>query len=303
MGWAEQGIRDCQVILLGFKHADVQVLAGGDSAHIFLVSGDDLSAALPSSYEGELSIKVTPEGGNRKVFTIYCRALPSFKQNDLDTEVAKLQAEIQMSREIPDLAGWRSRVLPFLSPSPLETRYVNGFFEYTLGVCLERENKRGQAKEHLEEAFGLLWPFCTDLAHTAQCILGLKMNCFAPLQRCSQTSPFAPADAFFNQRKAEWGAPSQGPVTGEHGVYVDDFTIAFLRAVTTFYRKEGLQIERRLAELRVHPGMREKNNEDKVHLLAARHMARSGDIVGARAEYDLLKYHPLFGAEAKDFLK
>ena len=61
------------------------------------------------------------------------------------------------------------------------------------------------------------------------------------------------------------------------GIYADEFTVMFLQALDAFYGKKLLEAERKLAALRVHAGASEKNNEDKIHLLAGRLMLKTGE--------------------------
>jgi hypothetical protein len=57
-----------------------------------------------------------------------------------------------------------------------------------------------------------------------------------------------------------------------------------------------------LAALEFHPSAREKNNEDKLSLLSARLHRRVGRAVEARAAYEIVRYHPVFGMEAEEYL-
>jgi len=115
-------------------------------------------------------------------------------------------------------------------------------------------------------------------------------------------SLFAAADAFFNRGEREW--TRSGPVPRvDGGVYADDFTLALLDAIECFYTDNSLEMERRLAIVHAHPWMRDRNNEDKVRLLAARVCDRRGDHAAARLEYEFLMHHPFFGKEAQDYLR
>jgi hypothetical protein len=304
IGWAGRGIESISVVLLGHARARVRVSAGGSETELTTKSDASLNRGVPSGFEGELSVEVVPEGGSSRAFKIYVRSLPEFHQDDIDRTIWEFQDEFGRDARMPDLQEWRNRCGVRGSMSALEDRYVNGFYEYTLGYALEREGDTQNAKEHFEDAFGLLLPFRTVLAEQAQCVLGLKMNCFGALIRCEEDSVFGPSRAFFTRYPEEnWKQPKKWPARDSFGLYMDDFTKRLARQLAVFYGEDDDGFWKGVEALRFHPASREKNNADKLQVMEARAFARTGDRAEAKKHYGLLRYHPYFGAEAEEFLK
>jgi hypothetical protein len=179
---------------------------------------------------------------------------------------------------------------------------MDGFFEYTLGSYLESSVNSGQAKIHLEEAFGLLLPFNTPLAMRAKWILALKMNAFGALIGCPKGSVFSAVDTFFNRSLDRWEPSSPKTVQGSYDLYIDNYSSGFLDALAAYYGNDEIQIDRRLGALSAHQLIGDRNNEDKFQLLSARVAVRRGQIAEARRNYEMLRMHPQFGKEAEEFL-
>src|SRR5664279_1681080 len=79
-------------------------------------------------------------------------------------------------------------------------------------------SRRGFPRLKLRELSGL--------AHSAQCVLGLRMNCFGVLARVPRKSIVSASDSFFNQPyPSQWVRPVQAQEGGAFMTYADDFTI------------------------------------------------------------------------------
>jgi hypothetical protein len=199
----------------------------------------------------------------------------------------------------PDIIEWRERMG---ETSALENRYLNGFFEYTLAFFLEKRRQFRKAKEHFEEAFGLLLPFRTALSLSAQCVLGLRMNCFGVLAKAPRKSVVSSLDVFFNKPfSSNWTVSSSQADGSPFMSYADEFTIRFAQVVVDFYTGDPSNCRAGIEALDFHPASREKNNEDKLALLKARFYRGAGLRSVARENYEAIRYHPLFGGEAEEY--
>lgn len=299
LGWADQGISELRLVLLGLSEASVEI--SGPQLHRRLdVSGNEnLKHLIPDRFEGELSLRVSPRGASARQFTLYSRSLPEFRRETIDSRIQNLSEMDLTARRGPDVIRWREQIGEM---GPVENRYVNGFFEYALAFHLESLGNSQKAKQHFEDAFGLLLPFRTALAHSAQCVLGIRMNCFRVLDRAPRKSIVAAADHFFNQSFAiEWTK-----VRHESGTpfmtYADEFTTRLVRVIADFYDLDPSSCRAGLDALDFHPSAREKNNEDKLNLLKARFHRKTGQVGEARVSYELLRYHPTFGSESEEYL-
>jgi hypothetical protein len=84
--------------------------------------------------------------------------------------------------------------------------------------------------------------------------------------------------------------------------YADEFTIRFVSVVADFYDPDPSICAAGLEALEFHPSRQEKSNEDKLLLLRARLHRKTGSDGLARKVYEGLRYHPLFGTEAEEYL-
>lgn len=300
LGWAEQGISELKLVQIGFSGATVELSAPGFRKELSVSGSENLLPTLPASLEGELIVKVMPSAGSARQFIVYSRSLPEFRRDDLDSLIlAVSEADLQPGRT-PDIGRWRAMIDNL---GVLENRYLNGFFEYTLAFQLERERQFRKAKYHFEEAFGLLLPFRTALAHSAQCVLGLRMNCFGVLARAPRASVVALSDHFFNDPfSSEWGAPFERDNDNPFVTHADEFTLRFVRVTADFYGSDRAAFAAGLEALAFHPAAQDKNNEDKLSLLKARAQRRNKQSIEACREYESIRYHPLFGSEAEQYL-
>jgi len=303
IGWAQNGIQSLEVVLLGYLTANIKINAGGVHESLTAQARTSLLGHFRKDFEGELHIRIEPPNGRERAFCIYCHSLPEFNQKSLDQEIWDRQHSFGLRGLPPNLREWRESCGVEGNSSTLEDRYVNGFFEFTMGFALEKTGNVVSAKDHFEDALGYLLPFRTLLAEQAQCVLGLKMNCFAVLVRCSDGSIFSPARAFFLRYPEPWKVPKKWPPKNSLAVYADEFIQRLLRVIELFYGNDRSEFWQGTAALKFHPAAADRNNADKLSILQARAFARYGNSDGAREAYKLLRYNPYFGSEAEEFLK
>lgn len=300
LGWAEQGISELRLVQLGFPDANVELTAAGFRKELHVSGNENLRPCLPSGFEGELTVRVTPTSAPARQFIVYARSLPEFRRDDLDALIQQMSEEDLRAGAMPDIGKWRGRIGDL---GILEQRYLDGFFEYTLSFYLERQGQLKMAKQHFEDAFGLLLPFRTPLAHSAQCVLGIRMNCFGVLARAPRRSAVAASDKFFNNPfPSEWIPSADCDTENPFMTYADEFTIRLICVTALFYGNDEVAFGAGLEALSFHPSGKDRNNEDKLALLKARSHRRHGQVVEACRAYELLRYHPLFGKEAGKYL-
>jgi len=300
IGWAEQGISELRLVLLGFSQAAVEIAGVQVQKALTAVGDENLKRLIPVSFEGELTLRVEPLGGNAREFTLYSRSLPQFRRASLDALIQSWSEQDTKPGGTPDIGRWRELTGDM---GVLENRYLNGFFEYVLAFHLANNGQSDRAKQHFEDAFGLLLPFRTPLAHSAQCVLGLRMNCFGVLARAPRKSVVSASDQFFNQPfPSQWARPAAVDEANPFMTYADEFTVRLVKVIADFYDVESSACGAGLEALEFHPSGKEKNNEDKLALLRARFQRQAGHAIQARATYEMLRYHPLFGTEAEEYL-
>jgi hypothetical protein len=299
LGWAEHGISELRLVQLGFDEAIVELSAAKFRKQLSVSSNENLRRQLPNGFEGELTIRVTPTTAPARQFVVYARSLPEFRRNDLDAAILQMSDKDLRAGTMPDIGHWRGRIHHL---GVLEQRYLDGFFEYTLAFHLEQQTQSKMAKQHFEDAFGLLLPFRTALAHSAQCVLGIRMNSFRVLDRAPSDSIVSASDEFFNHPfPSKWvGLPNND--ANPFMTYADEFTIRLVCVTASFYRPDEAVFKAGLEALSFHPAGKDRNNEDKLALLKARSFRRDGQVAEARRTYELLRYHPLFGKEAEEYI-
>jgi hypothetical protein len=72
--------------------------------------------------------------------------------------------------------------------------------------------------------------------------------------------------------------------------------------IADFYDDDPPTCGAGLEALEFHPSAKERNNEDKLLVLRARFHRQARGANQARAKYEMLRYHPLFGTEAEEYL-
>lgn len=303
IGWAEKGISSIELGLLGYEEVEVKIRFV-DQVHSFSTNQNlDILSSIPVDFEGELNIEIHPKLSASKYFSIFCKTIPKFRRDDIDGLILALQSELDASTNSLDLGKWKLKFKGFPNVTELEKRYFDGFYEYALGSFLEKNNKYKEAKQHFEDAFGLLLPFNTPLAQTATRIMGFKMNCFAFFEGCLQNSPFAPADAFFNKAKNPLETSFTRAEPSSLGIFIDRFSHLLLDTLFCFYHNPEEEMPILMDALQRDPLSKEKNNADKLNLLKARYFNYSGQTDKAADAYSFLQYHPIFGEESKLFIE
>ena len=300
LAWAERGISELRLVQLGFDEAIVELSAPNLRKKLSVSGNENLLRQLPRGFEGELTIRVTPNAVPARQFVVYARSLPEFRRDDLDAAILQMSNEELRARVMPDIGHWRGRIHHL---GVLEQRYLDGFFEYTLAFYLEQQTQSRMAKQHFEDAFGLLLPFRTALAHSAQCVLGLRMNSFGVLDRAPSDSIVSASDEFFNHPfPSSWTNTSNPTLDNPFMTYADEFTIHLVRVTASFYAPDDTGFRAGLEALSFHPASKDRNNEDKLALLRSRSFRRDRQVAEARRSYELLRYHPLFGKEAEAYI-
>jgi hypothetical protein len=258
LGWTNEGIRELSLVLLGHTSASVRLAASGWETNLNAGNEVSLKKYVPAGMEGELRITVKPDGGPVREFSIYCRSLPEFRCNELDAVVVSLQEEYAQFHRMPSISEWRNAAGKIGRLRDLENRYLNGFYEYTLAFHLEERRKPAEAKVHFEEAFGNLLPFRTPLAHSAQCVLGLRMNCFGVLRRAPERSSVAAAGCFFNEaHPSAWEVPQNYETANPFVTYADEFTVRLVNVVVAYYAADTAALWQGISALEFHPAARE----------------------------------------------
>ena len=129
------------------------------------------------------------------------------------------------------------------------------------------------------------------------------MNCFGVLTRAPRESVVSASDQFFNQPfPSQWVLSAPVQEGSPFMTYADEFTIRLVRVIADFYAGGTTVCAAGLEALEFHPSSKEKNNEDKLLLFRARFHRQSGRASEARATYEMLRYHPLWGPEAEGYL-
>jgi hypothetical protein len=299
-------IRSLLAITLGETDGTASiVLSTGESNVSRLTKGKplELRSKIPAHYVGIVKI-VVRVGRFEREFIIYCRTVPTLNTSILDAAVAQLQTMLTRGVE-PHWSAFQREYLHNPRRDVLEKRYLEGFYSYILGAYLEMEQKP-EAGRHFEDAYGRLRPFSTNLAHTARCLLALKMNWFQILQVCGPTSQFFGANAFFNEPSTNTKKVSEAPAPrfdSAFGLWVDPFTETLLAAIGAFLSGRWSTVHEHLQEMKDSVLARDRNNSDKVTLLEARLYLATENPRACRRAYTLLQHHPIFGREADTYLR
>lgn len=302
--WTTGGIHELSLVLLGYSFAEVRLVGPGLKVSCSVGNDVSLKKYITGEIEGEIQITVEPSGGRRMEFSIFSRSLPSFRCAELDSAILALQERHARFPEMPNIAEWRIEAASQISSlGKLESRYLDGFYEYILAFHLEEKRKLSEAKVHFEEAFGNLLPFRTPLAHSAQCVLGLRMNCFGILKRAPEGSSVAAADCFFNEPfETKWSVREPLDAMNPFITYADAFTVVLVNTLVSYYAGDVGALQQGITALECLPVSGEKNHEDKLALLRARVHRSFGEVARSKTIYESLRYHPWFGSEAEDYL-
>jgi hypothetical protein len=108
IGWAEQGISELRLVLLGFSQAVVEIAGFQLRKALTAVGDENLKRLIPAGFEGELTLRVEPLGGNAREFTLYSRSLPQFRRGSLDALIQSCSDQDTKPGSAPDIGRWRS---------------------------------------------------------------------------------------------------------------------------------------------------------------------------------------------------
>jgi len=308
-------VLQCDLILLGLDRVTATIQTGTHRKQCVIDAKTSLLEHIPADYVGEVHVAVT-HGRTGQHFLMYFNTEPPFSTRELNRLVIALQECLEQGTE-PDWATYQRRERE-IARNRLEKQYLDAFFEYSLGFCLEKQERWRESGTHLETAMQFLRPYGTLLARTARRVLAIRMNCFTPLSQCQPSSVFYPARTFFVNGNLTLpdklcdgpAAPDdvrfrKGPpdalATRDQRVYIDGFTELVLVAIRAFYARDYVTLTGTLETLERHPLATDTNNEDKLLLLKARCARVRRDRTTARKTYERLLYHPIFGQEAQEF--
>jgi uncharacterized C2H2 Zn-finger protein len=293
-----------KVILVGIDEAKIIIeQAALPPKELNFFKEIDLLPQFKEDLSGEVRLKVEFSGGSHE-FTIYIGKMIDFNWEDIDKAALKyLFVPLDRNKE-PDLTGFSGF---FLTPSTgtMEYYYASGLYDYALGFHMKKAEL--DAKEHFENALGLLSPFKTSFAITACRVLAVRMNCFKLLQDCTVFSRFTVANLFFNKPEARFVSKSESIKLGwspqEYGVYIDEFTETLLAALNAYYSEDYNILDELCRQLDSVLATQDKNNRDKLLLLQARIAKKKNNEKVARDFYQMLRYHPDFKDEAREYLQ
>jgi len=302
VSYFEEPPTELVVIYAGLGNGQVEMKLSGQYHTIPLSSenrSQNLESFIPRGYRGRVALSIR-FGSNCRPYTIFCKDMPILDYARLDELVMQFQQPLSTDSE-PTWEEFKRINIYKSGTDPMEVRYLSGFFEYMLGIFLEKTDGKS-AGQHFERSFSYLRPFRTDLSHTALCILALKLNWFSILQRrCGPRSKFYNSRLFFNSEKLPKDAPilDSAPPQNE-GLWVDPFLENLIEAVRLFYKKDLEKVAELIDELKCDPISFDRNNEDKLNLIEARTLWSQGDRTSAVRVYHRLLNHPQFGTEAEE---
>jgi hypothetical protein len=275
--------KSCLLVILGSETAEVTVKVGNRRTKQHVVGEANLLSLLSGAI-GEVNLTVVRANQVRK-YAIYFVTPPPFDRKPLEKEIHQLQSAL----ECGDEPNWRSyqKAQRILATSELENQYLDGFFEYSLGLHLEKSGDPRSGTEHLESATELLRPFDTVLARTARRILAIRMNCFRPLASCHASSIFWQARQFFLENRLQLlEDTTKRGIRSDCSLYTDFFTDQILSLIKTYYARDMVNVHESLARLHGHPLAKDQNNLDKLLLIEARAHEVCGDLDRARRVYE-----------------
>lgn len=303
VAFVDQPVTQLTTVLLGDAKGSVKLMLDDSQPIDFTISPGKPIAfekRISAQYVGKIEIRITI-GKAERDFVIYCRTQPPLQVQELDEAVWSLQEPLLEGHE-PDWSRFQRERLGDRSGTALETRYLEGLYSYLLGCYLETQ-RSPQAGRHLEEALGRLRPFASTMAHTARCVLAIKLNAFRLLKDCRKDSRFFEGNLFFNgdREPAQTRGVRKAILPACRGLWIDGFLEQLLDAISCFFADRLDQVEKGIADMRRSPYCEEQNNWDKVTLLQARtaHALHQGE--AAKKAYTRLLHHPLFGREAKRY--
>lgn len=287
-----------ECVNIGHDNVTVEVRTKTKSKTVPVVDREQLESLLPASFKGEVEVLTYTDSRPRARYLLYFAEKLQLDSRTLDKHVFELQLALERG-EIPD---WRSYELARddLERTLFERDYMNGFYEYSLAFHHEKSGDAGSGK--FEKAMTLLSRFNTRFARTARYVLSIRNNLFRTLEDCPKDSPFYLCRAFFLEGVLDLPKRTRGRSESDTGIYVDGFTERIIQIVRAFYARDFKNLEADMAILGQLGMTADPNNEHKFHLLQARTFRVKENQVMAKKYYQQLSSHPLFGAEAREFI-
>jgi len=292
-------LHELYIVLPEMVSAECKCRTTSGDWSFFAKNGDSILQRFPQSPVGRIDISISIDSGQIHEFTLFISEVPGFSPEPIEDAVLEIQQELQTSSAYPDL--WPGYIRERAS-NDLECRYADGFLEYSLGIDLVEHQQSDRAKNRLESALGLLAPFRRPMAHTVCCLLGIKMNCFGPLENSKHGSFFASLHTFVS----EYTPPcSEHAVLNEapSGIFADRFTSNFILCVQYYHLSMPEMMRDQLRELDSHPLARQANQKVKLDLLWARLHRWYGERELAIKCYRQLVDHHQFCHEATEFIQ
>ncbi|MBS0264994.1 MAG: hypothetical protein JSS02_23880 [Planctomycetes bacterium] len=288
------------VVLLDCPQIPLTITVDGQVSKLNVNKTTNLNRYLKAAKPGSQIEILAGTPGLPQTYRLFIGVQPQFEADKLDDQFRRFLAEgLNSGRQ--ELMRLREG-LEILNLSEFEQRYRDGILEFIHGSQLKKERNLPHSKTHLEKAFELLLPFDTELAREARYALALTMNCFSGQWSTPAGSRFHRAEAFFCAK----GPPlpkRNSTTTSFPGIPIDELSIMILAAVDAYAEKDDDTVLRIVDEIRNSNLILDRNDEEKVTLLAARAGLRRGDLEIAKREYGLLADGIHFFEEAFRILK
>jgi hypothetical protein len=280
---------------------DLSITTGGRVRRSTLAAGEhDLLRFLPSSFRGLVTLCFR-YGERDKRYDLAIHEAPVFRRMLFDPEIERLQYSLDTGIE----PNWRDYEAVKNDPAlnPFETRYLDGFYDYTIGFKAELKGNYRDAQSQLERSLQLLAPYDTGMAITAKRILGLRFNRFHLLDDATASSQFDLPRQFFslgNMAVSKGSSSAHRNVRTSPAVYCDGLTGRLLAIIKAFYARDTANVVGPCEQLLNEPAVsRDYNQQVKLRLVLARTAVQMRDRGRMLREYAELTEDETFGAEAR----
>jgi len=306
--WLKRPLKKCKLVLLQVPSLEFELNVNGYTSCHSIYKTTSLMKQIsslmkqisPNGSERKITIHTQKgEGSHDRCYQIFLGKQPEFCPERIDDELIALMRKMKQDRD-GDFVGTRGR-LDKKELNELEVRYLDGLLAYCHGWQLETQNNP-LARDHLEEAMGRLMPFQTDLANDARCALSMRMNCFEGQWGCGDGSLFRDAEFFFCRRPFVAHESRHSLHSHNTPILLDNVSQRILEAVKEYYLHNDANVLRILDSIQQDRLVRDRNDEDKLHLIEARTQFRLGDTNRSKQAYGYLRDHPQFGEEATEFI-
>jgi hypothetical protein len=231
-----------------------------------------------------------------KTYQIHIKRPPELAFDRLDELVIAAQSPLLGGRP----ARWEilQEAADSATRNSLERRYLRGFGSLLLSENQELFEAEWRSASHrIEEAFGYLHVFASDVARSACNLLAFRMSAFSYILN-QPPGRFWQAANFF-QTPPVVAAASESPTPVVSGIWMDDYQEGLLAAAADAaygdWESAGLAIRRLPTALDRGPG-----NGRKRLVLEARIAAGLGQTDRAQLAYRALGDDPIYGDEARD---